>query len=138
MPIDNLLGEQSNKKSSAVSYARFIKNSKRVNAAAIGYSSFYKSVKNTMGSIFRVCLEKLVLWGKIIDNYTHYTVCMSDNEEAVYIFRVCNDRVKGILCYDEMNIDKLNIIKIKDNEYLTCPKAHQVADKRDFEKHKAD
>jgi|GEM_PF-5291447 hypothetical protein len=83
-------------------------------------------------------IEKLNTVRKIIANHFYYTVCMDGKEEAVYIFRVCNDRVRGILCYDEMNIDKLKIIKIKNKEYLPCPKAHQVADKSDFEKYEAD
>lgn len=92
-----------------------------------------------------------------IKNHMYYTVCMEGNEEAVNVFRVCNDRVKGILCYqeifskisgcsemqehfrhEELDIWKLNLIKINDKEYLICPKAVKFWDEDDLNKYKSD
>jgi hypothetical protein len=82
--------------------------------------------------------ERFTLFGKILGNHTHYTVCMDGKEEAVHIFRVCNDRLKGISCYDQMNLDiELKIIDYKGKAYLICPKAVQMWDEKDYEKYKA-
>ncbi len=73
-----------------------------------------------------------------IKNHMYYTVCMEGNEEAVNVFRVCSNRVKGILCYEQLDIERLKLIKIKDKEYLICPKAVKFWDKDDLNKYKSD
>ena len=61
---------------------------------------------------------------------------MEGNEEAVNFFRVCSNRVKGILCYEQLDIERLKLIKIKDKEYLICPKAVKFWEEEDLIKYK--
>ena len=76
---------------------------------------------------------------KWLKNHLGPTQCMKGYENTKGIFRVCNDRVKGIICYDKIDInEKLKRIKVKDKEYLICPYAEQVADESDYEKYKVD
>lgn len=84
-------------------------------------------------------VEFFKLLGRKVENRMYYTVCMDEKEDSVYTFRVCNDRVKGILCYDKINInEKLKRIKIKDKEYLICPYAKQVYNEIDYDRFRID
>lgn len=89
-------------------------------------------------NLSEIVKEKAVLLGKLFENQFSYTVCMAGKERAVHIFRVCDDRIKGILCYDSLDIDKLRIIEYKNERYLICPRALKVWDEKDFEKYKAE
>lgn len=87
-------------------------------------------------NFFWKLIESFKLLGRKVENTTNYTVCMDSKEDAVYTFRVCNDRIRGIMCYDIK--DKLKIIRIKDREYLICPRAKQAYNETDYDRFRID
>lgn len=130
MPLEDLIKEHAKKISLRIQIQtiEYIKYSK----------DFKRSVKNLFIEKLKKLTERLKLYGRVIDNHMYFTVCMDGNEEAVHVFRVCRDRIKGILCYDSLNIEKLKRVKIRGKEYLICPHAKKVWNESDFEKYKAD
>jgi hypothetical protein len=78
-------------------------------------------------------IKKPLRWLK---NHSYYTVCMKNYEESKGLFRICTNKIEGMKCYDELNIEELWRIEVNGNDYLICPKAIRFWDREDFEKYR--
>lgn len=88
------------------------------------------------GKIFGSLKERLNYASKWLKNHSYYTVCMKGHEDAIDIFRICNEEIKGIECYDKLKIKKLLYIKLRSRNYMICPDAFRAWSQEDFEKNK--